>query len=168
MSRYAYFTPKLFEMCLKGCCGLVCTFRWKKKRILKVLVLVKIWSFFKKNTKKGKFSLLFFLTPPFFRPETDKLPKKSHRPSQMTKMLAKKIFMTFWSELVAEIQNVRPPPIGPIGVVFEINTYFNFLRGMTTMLTKSKISICFLFVCGGGNSNGNLPSIILALFMTRD
>ena len=113
MSRYAYFTPKLFEMCLKGCCGLVCTFRWRKKRILKVLVLVKIWSFFKKNTKKGKFSLLFFLTPPFFRPETDKLPKKSHRPSQMTKMLTKKIFMTFWSELVPKIQNVRPPPYRP-------------------------------------------------------
>ena len=36
-----------------------------------------------------------FATPPFFRPETDKLPKKLHRPSQMTKMLTKKIFMTF-------------------------------------------------------------------------
>jgi len=113
VSGYAYFTQKLFKMCLKGCCGLVCAFRWKKKRILKVLVLVKIWSFFKKNTKKREFSLLFFLTPPFFWPETDKLPKKSHRPSQMTKMLTKKIFMTFWSELVPKIQNVRPPPYRP-------------------------------------------------------
>jgi hypothetical protein len=71
----------------------------KKKRILKVLVLVKIWSFFKKNTKKGEFLLLFFLTPPFFRPETDKLPKKSHRPSQMTKMLTKKFLVTLGQKL---------------------------------------------------------------------
>ena len=109
VSGYAYFTQKLFKMCLKGCCGLVCAFRWKKKQILKVLVLVKIWSFFKKNTQKREFSLLFFFTPPFFWPETNKLAKKSHRPSQMTNMLAKNIFMTFWSELVAKIQNVSPP-----------------------------------------------------------
>ena len=32
----------------------------EKKRILKVLVLVKIWSFFKKKTKKGEFPLLVF------------------------------------------------------------------------------------------------------------
>ena len=50
--------------------------------------------FQKKHTKTQIFAT-FFLTPPFFRPETDKLPKKSHRPSQMTKMLAKNIFMTF-------------------------------------------------------------------------
>jgi hypothetical protein len=38
----------------------------EKKRILKVLVLVKIWSFFKKNTQKCEFSLLFFWPHPFF------------------------------------------------------------------------------------------------------
>ena len=27
VSGYAYFTPKLFKMCLNGCCGLVCAFR---------------------------------------------------------------------------------------------------------------------------------------------
>ena len=31
---------------------------------------------FKKKKKKGEFSLLFFLTPPFFRPKKDKLPKQ--------------------------------------------------------------------------------------------
>ena len=76
VSVYAYFTTKWFEMCLKRYRGLVCVFRWKKKkRIVKILVFVKIWSFFKKNTQKRKFLLLFLLTPPFFRPETDELPK---------------------------------------------------------------------------------------------
>jgi hypothetical protein len=27
LSGYAYFTQKLFKMCLQGCCGLVCAFR---------------------------------------------------------------------------------------------------------------------------------------------
>jgi hypothetical protein len=31
----------------------------------------------KKNTQEDEFTLLFFLTLLFFRPETDKLPKKS-------------------------------------------------------------------------------------------
>ena len=45
----------------------------KKKRISVSQNLV---IFQKKTQKKGEFSLLFFLTPPFFWPETDKLPKK--------------------------------------------------------------------------------------------
>ena len=86
-------------------------FSEKKTRILKVLVLVKIWSFFKKNRKKDEFSLLFFSTHPFFRPETDKLPKKSHRPSQMTELLTKNILVTLEQKLTKKIYNLEPPPI---------------------------------------------------------
>jgi hypothetical protein len=86
----------------------------KKKRILKVLVLVKIWSFFKKNTKKGEFSLLFFLTPLFFWPETDKLPKKSHRPSQMTKMLTKKNFGDIGTKIDGKNPQFGTPPYRPL------------------------------------------------------
>jgi hypothetical protein len=38
----------------------------KKKRILKVLVLVKIWSFFKKQTPKNLNFRYFFFDPTFF------------------------------------------------------------------------------------------------------
>ena len=38
----------------------------KKKRILKILVLVKIWSFFKKNTKKKANFRYFFFDPTLF------------------------------------------------------------------------------------------------------
>ena len=81
----------------------------KKKRILKVLVLVKIWSFFKKNTKKGEFSLLFFLTPPFFSAGNRQTAKKSDWSSQMTKMLTKKILVTLGQKLTKKIYNLEPP-----------------------------------------------------------
>ena len=88
--------PQKFLKCVyKDVVDQFACFVEQKKRILKVLVMVKIWSFFKNNHLKSKFLLLFFLTPPFSRSETDKLPKKSHRPSQMTKVLTKNFFMTF-------------------------------------------------------------------------
>jgi len=64
----------------------------EKKQILKVLVLVKIWSFFKKKHTKPRIFATFFFDPTLFRVETDKLPQKLHWSCQMTKMLAKKKF----------------------------------------------------------------------------
>ena len=62
---------------------------------------------FQKKHKKREFSLLFF-DPPFFRPETDKLPKKSHRSSQMTNIFTKKILMTLGQILTEKIHNLEP------------------------------------------------------------
>ena len=109
VSGYAYFTQKLFKMCLKGCCGLVCAFRWKKKTNFESFSVGQNLVIFQKiHTKTRIFATFFFLPHPFFgRKQTNC--QKSHRPSQMTKILAKQFFITFWSELVAEIQNVRPP-----------------------------------------------------------
>ena len=59
---------------------------------------------FQKKTQKTQIFATFFLTPLFFRPETDKLPKKSHRPSQMTKMLAKNKFHDILIRIGAENQ----------------------------------------------------------------
>ena len=113
VSGYAYFTPKLFEMCLKGYCGLVCAFRWKKKRILKVLVLVKIWSFFKKNTKKGEFSLLFFLTT-LFSVGNRQTSKKNHIGHPKWLKCWPKQFWWHWNKNWREKSTIwTPPPIDP-------------------------------------------------------
>ena len=94
VSGYAYFTPKLFEMCVKRMLwGLVCACRWKTKTNFESFSVSQNLVIFQKKHKKRQIFATFFLTPPFFRPETDKLPKKSHRPSQMTKMLTKKILV---------------------------------------------------------------------------
>jgi hypothetical protein len=58
-------------MRLKGCCGLGCPLRSKKNN-LKILVFVKIWSFFKKKTHKSANFRYFFFDPTLFLVE--KLP----------------------------------------------------------------------------------------------
>ena len=56
----------------------------KKKNFESFSVDQNLVIFQKKTHKNANLCYFLFLTPPFFRPETDKLPKKSHRPSQMT------------------------------------------------------------------------------------
>jgi uncharacterized membrane protein len=96
-------------MCLKGCCGLVCAFRWKKKTNFESVSVSQNLVIFQKKHKKGKFCYFFF-DPLFFRSETDKLPKKSHQLSQMTKMLTKKILVT----LEQKNPQFRTPPYRPL------------------------------------------------------
>ena len=50
---------------------------------------------FQKKHKKTQIFATFFFDPTLFSAGKRQTAKKSHRPSQMTKMLAKKIFMTF-------------------------------------------------------------------------
>ena len=96
---------------------------------------------FQKKHKKRQIFVTFFLTPPFFRPETDKLPKKSHRPSQMTKMLTKKILVTLEQKLTKKIHNLEPPPIDPYrGVVFEIKFFQKSKKIKKLFFSKTKLN----------------------------
>ena len=82
----------------------------KKQRILKILVLVKIWSFFKKKHKKMRIFATFFFDPTLFSARNRQTAKKkSHRPSQMTKMLAKKFLVILEQKLTKKIHNLEPP-----------------------------------------------------------
>ena len=83
----------------------------KKKTNFESFSVVKIWSFFKKNTQKGEFSLLFFFDPTLF--------------SAGNRQTAKKI-----TSAIPNDQNVDQKNFGDIGTnidgklyrgVFEIN-----------------------------------------------
>ena len=78
---------------------------------------------FQKKHKKTQIFATFFLTPPFFGRKQTNCQKKSHRPSQMTKMLTKKILVTLEQKLTEKIHNLEPP-IDPYrgGGDFEINS----------------------------------------------
>ena len=82
-------------MCLQGCCGLVCVFRLKKKTNFESFsVGQNLFIFQKKHTQTQIFATFFF-DPTLFSAGNRQTAKKSHWPFQMTKMLAKKVFMTF-------------------------------------------------------------------------
>ena len=83
----------------------------KKKQILKVLVLFKIWSFFKKKHTKTQIFATFFFNPTLFSAGNRQTAKKSHRPSQMTKMLTKKLLVTLEQKLTKKINNLEPTPL---------------------------------------------------------
>ena len=110
ISEYAYFTPKLFEMHLKGCCGLVCVFRWRKKTNSESFSVGQNLVIFQKKTHKTpNFRYFFFWPHPFFGRKQTNYHKNHIGHAKWPKCWPKKNFMTFWSELVAEIKNVRPP-----------------------------------------------------------
>jgi hypothetical protein len=106
---------------------------------------VKFCSFFEKIGKKHDFLLVFFLTPLFFRPKTDKLPKKFCQTSQLPKIMTKKIYRTLWSKFTAEFKKIRPPPYRPYrgGVVFEILHFQTFLLSMKKQMTHLYLSWSF-------------------------
>ena len=61
--------------------------------------------------KKRNFSVVFILTPPIFRRETDKLPKNSGQLSNIPKILPKKILVHVAQKLTQKIQKLDPPPL---------------------------------------------------------
>ena len=81
----------------------------KKKTNFENFSVSQNWVIFqKKHTKRAIFATFFF-DPTLFRPETDKLPKKSHQPSQMTELLTKNILVTLEQKLTKKIYNLEPP-----------------------------------------------------------
>jgi len=84
------FDPKLISKLFKSVCDNCFFVLWEKKTKCKNFTIGQIWVIF---VKKHVFSLVFFLTPLFFRPETDKLAKKFCRPPEITKIMTKKIYM---------------------------------------------------------------------------
>ena len=66
VSGYAYFTTKLFEMCLKGCCRLVCAFRWKKKTNFESFSVSQNLVIFQNKHKKRRIFATFFFDPTLF------------------------------------------------------------------------------------------------------
>ena len=103
----------------------------QKKKWTKIFFNRSNFGHFLKKLDKNTIFLWFFLTP-YFSPKTDKLPKKSCRPSQLRKIITKKIYRTLWSKFTAKFKKIRPPvgPIGGVLCVFEILNFQTFLLSM--------------------------------------
>ena len=77
----------------------------KKKVIMKKIFGGQILVIF---SKKCDFWCILILTPPLFRPETDKLPKKIFPDLQVSQILAKKVLVTIRPKMREKIQKVDP------------------------------------------------------------
>ena len=73
----------------------------KKKRILKVLVLVKIWSFFKKKHTKTQIFATFFFDPTLFSAENRQTAKKITLAIPNDQNVGQKIFHDILSRIGA-------------------------------------------------------------------
>ena len=117
--------PKLVLIRFKNVFGSCFWDLLQKKSKQKFFKIGQILIIFWKNWKKTRFFAVFFFDPPIFRPKTDKLPKKSCRPSELRKIITKKIYRTLWSKFTAEFKKIRPPytPYKGGGVLLKSSTF---------------------------------------------
>ena len=107
------FALKIVVICFKSVSDNCFWIYYRKKVNKTILKSAKIWSFFGKIWKKHDFLMDFFLTPPIFRPKTDKQPKNSGQLPDISKILPKKILVGIAQKLTQKIQKVDPPLFGP-------------------------------------------------------
>ena len=102
--------PKLVLIRFKNVFGTCFWDLLQKKSKQKFFKIGQILVIFWKNWKKTRFFDGFFLTPLFFGRKQTNYQKKSCRPSQLPKIITKKIYRTLWSKFTAEFKKIRPPP----------------------------------------------------------